>query len=271
MAKQTFTTGQVLTAAEMTSLQQTAMLGGSASAKTATYVLVAADAGTAVTMNNASSTTITVNTGLFSAGDTVTILNIGAGTCTITAGTATVSKPTNATLALVQNAGGVLYFTATGTAIFMPFDVGSTPSTLTASGASVYNSTDFTISTGAYTDLTFNTEAFDTDAYHSTSTNTARMTIPSGKGGKYLIVGQAFFAANATGTRGIRFYKNNTTSLGATLSPVSSATYSTCMSMSRIVELSVGDYVTFQVYQNTGGNLTVYQDQTYFDIAYFGA
>jgi len=125
MAKQTFTTGQVLTAAQMTSLQQTAMLGGSASAKVASYVLVAADAGTAVTMNNASATTITVNTGLFAAGDTITILNIGAGTCTITAGTATVSKPTNATLALVQNAGGVLYFTATGTAIFMPFDVGT--------------------------------------------------------------------------------------------------------------------------------------------------
>jgi hypothetical protein len=34
MSKQTFTTGQVLTAAQMTSLQQTALLGGDASAKT---------------------------------------------------------------------------------------------------------------------------------------------------------------------------------------------------------------------------------------------
>jgi hypothetical protein len=77
-------------------------------------------------MSNASATTITVNTGLFAAGDTVTILNTGVGTCTITAGTATVSKATNATLALVTNAGGVLYFTATGAATFLPFDVGST-------------------------------------------------------------------------------------------------------------------------------------------------
>lgn len=130
MAKQTFTTGQVLTAAQMTSLQQTAMLGGSASAKTASYTLVAADAGTAITMSNASATTITVNTGLFAAGDTVTILNIGAGTCTVTAGTATVSKPTNASLALVQNAGGVLYFTATGAATFLPFDSGTSGTTL---------------------------------------------------------------------------------------------------------------------------------------------
>ena len=125
MAKQTFTTGQVLTAAQMTNLQQTAMLCGAANARVASYVLVAGDAGNCVSMSNASATTITVDTGIFAAGDTVTILNIGAGTCTITAGTATVSKPTNASLALVSNAGGVLYFTATGTAIFMPFDVGT--------------------------------------------------------------------------------------------------------------------------------------------------
>lgn len=116
MAKQTFTTGQVLTADQMTSLQQTAMGGGVASAKTASYVLVAADAGTAITMTSASATTITVNTGLFAAGDAVQIINLGAGTCTITAGTATVS--TAGSLALSQYESGWLYFTATGTAIF---------------------------------------------------------------------------------------------------------------------------------------------------------
>ena len=116
MAKQTFTTGQVLTAAQMTSLQQTAMGGGSATAKTASYVLVAADAGTTVAMNAAGATTITVNTALFAAGDTVLIQNLGAGTCTITAGTATVS--TAGSLALVQYEAGILYFTATGAAIF---------------------------------------------------------------------------------------------------------------------------------------------------------
>ena len=120
MAKQTFTTGQVLTAAQMTSLQQTAMGGGSATAKTASYTLVAADAGTTVIMNSASATTITVNTSLFSAGDTVFIQNIGAGVCTITAGTATVN--TASSLALAQYASGDLYFTAAGTSIFSKAD-----------------------------------------------------------------------------------------------------------------------------------------------------
>jgi len=119
MAKQTFTTGQVLTAAQMTSLQQTAMLGGAANAKVASYVLVAADAGDGITMNNAGATTITVNTGLFAAGDIVTIINLGAGVCTITAGTATVS--TSGSLALAQNQGGVLRFTSASAAIFFQF------------------------------------------------------------------------------------------------------------------------------------------------------
>jgi len=117
MAKQTFTTGQVLTAAQMTSLQQTAMVGGAASAKTASYTLVAADAGTAITMSNASATTITVNTALFAAGDTVQITNIGAGVCTITAGTATVN--TSASLALAQYESGTLKFTSASAAIFI--------------------------------------------------------------------------------------------------------------------------------------------------------
>jgi hypothetical protein len=119
MAKQTFTTGQVLTAAQMTSLQQTAMLGGDTTAKIASYVLLAADAGTTVAMSNAGSTTITVNTALFTAGDIVTIQNRGAGVCTITAGTATVN--TSGSLVLAQYQGGVLYFTSTSAAIFFQF------------------------------------------------------------------------------------------------------------------------------------------------------
>ena len=120
MAKQTFTTGQVLTAAQMTSLQQTAMGGGAATAKTASYVLTAADAGTVVQMNAAGATTVTVNTALFAAGDTVQIQNVGAGVCTITAGTATVN--TSATLALKQYDAGSLYFNTTSAAIFFAVD-----------------------------------------------------------------------------------------------------------------------------------------------------
>jgi hypothetical protein len=143
MAKQTFTTGQVLTAAQMTSLQQTAMGGGSTTAKTTSYVLVAADAGTTVAMNAAGSTTITVNTSLFSAGDSVFIQNWGAGTCTVTAGTATVT--THGSLALGQWEGGTLYFTSSSAAIF--FDISQSAgmtNPMTTTGDTIYSSSGST-------------------------------------------------------------------------------------------------------------------------------
>jgi len=143
MAKQTFTVGQVLTAAQMTSLQQTAMGGGSTTAKTASYVLVAADAGTVVQMNAAGATTITVNTALFAAGDTVQIQNVGAGVCTVTAGTATVS--TSATLALKQYDAGTLYFNTTSAAIFFAVDAADgMANVLTTTGDIIYSSSGST-------------------------------------------------------------------------------------------------------------------------------
>lgn len=133
MAKQTFTTGDVLTASAMTSLQQTAMLGGATTAKTASYVLLAADAGTVVQMDAAGSTTITVNNSLFSAGDIVTISNIGAGTTTITAG-AGVTINTGGSLAVPQYDGGILYFNSASNAVYFDFTQPSTASPLTAKG-----------------------------------------------------------------------------------------------------------------------------------------
>jgi len=132
MAKQTFTTGQVLTAAQMTSLQATSMGGGSPSVKTTSYVLVAADAGTVIQMNSASSTTITVNTSLFSAGDSVQIQNIGSGTMTITAGTATVNSA--GSLAVSQYDGGFLYFSSASSAIWFDYTQPGTTSPLTTKG-----------------------------------------------------------------------------------------------------------------------------------------
>lgn len=131
MAKQTFTTGSVLTAAQMNALQANDY-NWTVSQKSASYVLAAADAGTRIEMNSASPTTVTVNTGLFTAGDTLFIQNIGSGVCTVTAGTATVQKSTNASLALAQYQGGYLYFISASNAVFFA-DAGFT-SPLTTKG-----------------------------------------------------------------------------------------------------------------------------------------
>jgi hypothetical protein len=115
MAKQTFTIGQVLEAADMTALQANDY-NWTVDTKTDNYVLVAGDAGKRIVMNAATAKTITVNTSVFTAGDTVWIHNINTGTCTVTAGTATVN--TAGSLALAQWEGGALYFTSASSAIF---------------------------------------------------------------------------------------------------------------------------------------------------------
>ena len=124
MALQTFTVGQVLTAAQVTALQND-NYNQTVSTKTANHILVAADVGTRVYMNAAGSTTITVNTGIFAAGDTLFLGNIGAGSCVVTAGTATVSKFSTASLTLSQYQGAYLYFVSTGVAILYSDSAGA--------------------------------------------------------------------------------------------------------------------------------------------------
>ena len=138
MAIQTFTALQVLTAAQMTALQGNGY-NQTVSAKTASYVLVASDVGTKITMSSASATTITVNTSLFAAGDTLTILNVGAGVCTVTANTATVS--TTGTLALAQYAGGTLYFTSAGVSVFQADGVAASAGAMTAKAYCYFDGT----------------------------------------------------------------------------------------------------------------------------------
>jgi len=135
MAIQDFTAGQILTAAQMDSLQANDY-NQTVSTKTASYTLVAADKGTRVVMNSASATTITVNTSLFNAGDTLYLQNIGAGVCTVTAGTATVSSA--GPLAIPQNGSGTLYFTSAGVSIYYPSAV-----TASAGGLTLITTTSF--------------------------------------------------------------------------------------------------------------------------------
>ena len=121
MSKQSFTTGQVLTAAQVNSLQANDY-NQTVSVKTANYTLAAADKGTRIEFNTSGSVTCTVNSGLFDAGDTLVIQNRGAGVVTVTAGTATVN--TSATLALSQYDAGTLYFISNSASIFFNTDAG---------------------------------------------------------------------------------------------------------------------------------------------------
>lgn len=142
MAKQTFTTGQVLTAAQVNSLQANDF-NQTVSVKTANYTLVAADKGTRIEFNTSGSVTCTVNSGLFDAGDTLVIQNRGAGTATITAGTATVN--TSASLALTQYSSGTLYFISNSAALFFGDAAGISASIVDAKGDLIVGTADNTV------------------------------------------------------------------------------------------------------------------------------
>lgn len=202
MAIQTFTYGQALTSAQMSTLQ-TNDYNWTVTTQTASYVLVAADKGTTVVMNSASNTTITVNTSLFSAGDTLRIFNIGTGTCTITAGTCTVT--TFGSLALGQWGGGTLYFTSASAAIFFPYGGVSYG---TATGGT---SSSITISGVNYTLLTFTTDGtltvtksglFDYFVMGSGGGSTQFFNGAGGGGGAQFIEGTVYLTANQSVTIG---------------------------------------------------------------------
>ena len=80
----------------------------------------------------------------------------------------------------------------------------------TFSGARVTKSANQTLTNGTWTIVTFNTEQFDVDGYHDNSTNTSRLTIPSGKSGYFLIYGSIMCGANSAGTRQVYITKNGT-------------------------------------------------------------
>jgi hypothetical protein len=314
MAKQTFTVGQVLTAAQVTALQ-TNEYNQTVSVKTASYTLVAADVGTRIEMNSGSATTVTVNTALFSAGDTLIIQNKGAGVSTVTAGTATVS--TSGSLALAQYDQGTLYFVSTGVAIFFNATAGANSipkSLLTATGDTIYASSastpaalaigttgqvltvasglpswatlstsnkgcflylsaDATTTSGTEPITAWTAESWDTDSFHSLTTNTSRITIPTGLGGKYLALLNIQFNANSTGRRISAIKVNGTTVRDTEMGTPTSSGYLNAP-ISTILNLSAGDYIESSSYQTSGGSLTLIGTaarSTSFCISYLGA
>jgi hypothetical protein len=107
-------------------------------------------------------------------------------------------------------------------------------------GAKVYNSTGIAIPNNAWTELTFDSEKYDTDNIHSITTNTSRLTCQTS--GKYLIVGNAQFDNDATGIRGYRILLNGTTILAEIQEDGMGFNVAT---ISIIHDLNVNDYVEY--------------------------
>lgn len=125
------------------------------------------------------------------------------------------------------------------------------------SGARVYNTANISVSASTETALTFDSERSDSDAYHSTASNTSRITIPTGKAGRYAIGGTAEWAASALGTvRRLSLRLNGTTYLAKeTITSIINAALP--QSVATIYDLVAGDYVELVAFQDTVGAVNI--------------
>jgi hypothetical protein len=266
--------------------------GGTAGAVTIGVSAASTSASGVVQLSDSTSTTSSVlastPTATKSAYDLADTANTAAGTAQTTANNA-IAKST------VTTAGDIIYRNATvparlgiGTAgQVLTVNSGATAPewTTIATGQTFYgcqvtSTTDFSISNGTDTALTWNTEQFDSGGYHSTATNTSRFTIPAGKGGYYLLSAQTTWGANATGNRVNSIRKNgtqqniNVTGYGANVT----ITGSYVLNQTWLVNAAVADYYELYAQQSSGGTLAVLAGGTFastppswFSITYLGA
>ena len=135
----------------------------------------------------------------------------------------------------------------------------------------VENSVNQSVPTGTWTALTYTGELWDTDSFHSNTVNTSRITIPTGKGGKYLVSALIQIATmSSTGLPKMKLYRNGSDFkwmaqvIGGENPVLNSAIQ---------VELNAGDFIELFVYHDAGSNRDVYKSNNYpgFSVYYLGA
>jgi hypothetical protein len=139
-------------------------------------------------------------------------------------------------------------------------------------GARVFDTATQSINNNTYTAATYTSESYDTDGFHNNSSNTSRLTIPTGKSGKYLINALVYWlSSDNTGARTIILYKNGTAILTREWSLSTRGNLN--MSFTSVQNAVATDYFECYVYQTSGGSLTLdkTEAQSEFSISYLGA
>ena len=123
--------------------------------------------------------------------------------------------------------------------------------------AYAYKTSDQNITTGItnWTTVTFQAELYDNDGIHSNVTNNSRMTCQTA--GTYLIGASITWATETTNAnRGLRLVLNGTDTL-STIRYRNSNVNTTGQEIHVRVELTVGDYVTLEVAQDSGSTVAL--------------
>jgi len=180
--------------------------------------------------------------------------------------TAAVTSPQEGNMSYLKDTNTTEYYSGSAWVA-----VGATASFV---GAQIYDSNATTsISNNTATAITFNSEVLDTNGFHSTSSNTSRITIPAGYAGKYMVVGQIFIQNNGNGTRRLDIYKNG--SGFARTQNFADASEQGYVNINTTMSLAVSDYIELYVFQNSGVSLNIYGGTApqlgWFNVTYLGA
>lgn len=133
---------------------------------------------------------------------------------------------------------------------------GSAPAWSDAPHCILTRSSAQTISNATETAVTFDIETTDTDGFHSAGAFSNRITIPTGLGGYYLVQAVVEWAALAGNSRELYLRKNGGKDLGHTRQGQNTVV---ACSIQGVLYLSAGDYIDLMVYQTSGGNTTILQ------------
>jgi len=122
-------------------------------------------------------------------------------------------------------------------------------------GVSLYKTNAQATSNNTETTLVWEEEDFDTDAFHSTVSNTDRITIPTGKTGKHLLTFTITVDPNGTGGRIVKLQKNGTDIYYGTWAAAAPAGIESSINSSVVLNLDAADYLEVLYFQNSGGGL----------------
>lgn len=132
----------------------------------------------------------------------------------------------------------------------------------------VYKTTNQTIAPGAGTDdpvqggtrVTFNAEEFDSDTFHDLVINPSRLTVPAGKGGVYVVVGQLSWQTMTTAVRAAAWIYLNGVRRAITEVSAPSGGLNFSFSVATFLNLAAGDYVELFARQDDATSKSVLGD-----------
>lgn len=198
------------------------------------------------------------------------------------AATATVADaalPTSSAAELIRDTMGTALVAGSNVTI-TPNDAGDTitiAATGTLSGTADYVrvqlSSNQSIADATVASVLWGSEVEDAAGFHSTVTNTDRLTVPTGLGGMYLVTCTFGYAANATNGRSLIIRKNGVASSVLDFGQQANqrAIDPTMIVMTVPVRLAAADYLTFHAYQDSGAALNLLSDRSFASMVRVGS